>query len=586
MEQVEVMINVEDRAIPVDIRTNGTIADLKKEFDEICHEDDALARRRSKYSPTFSMVYNSEKKEIKRKFIFRGGENVFVGWSPLNLEDITDNVTQSLPEQTVPSQTNAEATTLSATQNDDSGDDLLQFQEDDLSLFGNITVKESLVPPNCNDTTLMYESTDENDDELAREKIDDPNFTPDENEESSTDSDEDSSPNEETIKKRKRRAEYRKPAKKIRKFGKVLTKANALPIFSAALRQKLKNNNVKMSSVLEETRLHLEVEIEDTYLRKFEMNLLTSALIKEYPILADPNSGSKGSKSLRRSIQKSFSSKRYRDNQKENQENPSTSNQPAKKKTNPMRRELPSTSTSTETLTAELQSGMVSDPRRLKWLIDRTYKERSSAFAMTEDKLGMLKLYPHLKNGKMMIYEYLLVIEKNETAIENNSQKFLTLLSSYLSIPQHTVDNSLEILNLIQDQLIPKLLRKQRLRKAITFKDATQVDQRTLEQFNTLQAPCIVATVTTSREGKRVLNTSVLLMHDDVINVIKEPTLFQVMQQLLAPYWLLDVKYPRAYESFLRLLESYLHGELSAGTKKTRAKQEYLALTRDLIGIQ
>ena len=75
-------------------------------------------------------------------------------------------------------------------------------------------------------------------------------------------------------------------------------------------------------------------------------------------------------------------------------------------------------------------------------------------------------------------------------------------------------------------------------------------------------------------------------MHNKVVSILKDTSVSKVLQQLLAPYWIFDIKYPRAYESFLRILEKYLHGEVSAQTKKTRAKQEYVELVRELANFE
>lgn len=49
-----------------------------------------------------------------------------------------------------------------------------------------------------------------------------------------------------------------------------------------------------MNHVLEEIRLHIQQRTGDTYLKRKESDLVCSALVKEYPVLADPDTDGKG----------------------------------------------------------------------------------------------------------------------------------------------------------------------------------------------------------------------------------------------------------------------------------------------------
>lgn len=85
---VEVIVIVETRRVPLDIDPPN-LKGLKQEFDEWCTEDEAMVRRRQVYSPVFSMQAASNTKlEIKRKYIFQGGEVIYVTWSSLQPEVI------------------------------------------------------------------------------------------------------------------------------------------------------------------------------------------------------------------------------------------------------------------------------------------------------------------------------------------------------------------------------------------------------------------------------------------------------------------------------------------------------------------
>ena len=74
----------------MDIEPN-TVKGLKGEFDEYCNEDEALTIRRLKYAPTYSLDYTCGRCEVKRKQVFKGGEMVYVDWTPLNLQVSTEN---------------------------------------------------------------------------------------------------------------------------------------------------------------------------------------------------------------------------------------------------------------------------------------------------------------------------------------------------------------------------------------------------------------------------------------------------------------------------------------------------------------
>ena len=86
MEDIEIIFHIEDRCIPADVSKGSTIVNVIREFEEICQGDEALTLRRLDFAPTFSMIQDGTKREIKRKYIFSGGEEVHVGWSPLKLQ--------------------------------------------------------------------------------------------------------------------------------------------------------------------------------------------------------------------------------------------------------------------------------------------------------------------------------------------------------------------------------------------------------------------------------------------------------------------------------------------------------------------
>lgn len=78
---------VEGRDVALDIEPSD-VKGLKKEFDEWCKDDEAMSRRRLAFAPVFSMMnkVSNKKMEIKRKYLFTGGEEIYVSWTPLQLE--------------------------------------------------------------------------------------------------------------------------------------------------------------------------------------------------------------------------------------------------------------------------------------------------------------------------------------------------------------------------------------------------------------------------------------------------------------------------------------------------------------------
>ncbi|KAJ1526624.1 hypothetical protein ONE63_008210 [Megalurothrips usitatus] len=312
----------------------------------------------------------------------------------------------------------------------------------------------------------------------------------------------------------------RKPQKKIRKLTQVITEKNALPKFSQGLSDDLKLRVVDMNQVLYEIRSHIEQVTGDTYPTRKELALLCSATIKKEGNLAE--------------------------------------------------------------LTTELQ-GIVRDGERRKWLISRTWEGRGLLFQESDDKLDIISKYPHYKDSTMLIFEYQLSQNLSSVDVVSRTQTLLQHLGTTLDVELRTADDQMAVLRLVQKQLIPKKMAKQNIKLSITSKDTTEVDgiAGTLTTHEA-QAPFIVCTLETTRDGKRALATSIVLMQNTMVSSMRKPSVADVLQQLLGAYFIFDLKYPEAYSSFLRLLEKYIHQSLSADTQSRRPRAEYKELIRQL----
>lgn len=99
------------------------------------------------------------------------------------------------------------------------------------------------------------------------------------------------------------------------------------------------------------------------------------------------------------------------------------------------------------------------------------------------------------------------------------------------------------------------------------------------------QAPFLITVVDTNQHGQRVLTKALLIYKQGVISQLDRPTLPQSLIFLLGAYFVLNLEFPLAYDSFLRLLEKQIHGALSENTAKKRAKKEYFNYMKTKFGV-
>lgn len=106
---------------------------------------------------------------------------------------------------------------------------------------------------------------------------------------------------------------------------------------------------------------------------------------------------------------------------------------------------------------------------------------------------------------------------------------------------------------------------------------ATEVygDLEALSSGHAEAAPFVLAVLDTNQQGTRVVSKALLLFKQGVVSQFDRPPVPELLLFLLGSYFVLDIAYPLAYNSFLRLIEKNVHNELSYNTSKTRAKQEY-----------
>ncbi len=77
-------------------------------------------------------------------------------------------------------------------------------------------------------------------------------------------------------------------------------------------------------------------------------------------------------------------------------------------------------------------------------------------------------------------------------------------------------------------------------------------------------APWASIIVGTNKEGDRILKKCFIqILHNNFRSEMTLPSLPDVLIGLLSFYFIFNIQYPAAYESFLRFLEKYVHGKLS-----------------------
>lgn len=96
------------------------------------------------------------------------------------------------------------------------------------------------------------------------------------------------------------------------------------------------------------------------------------------------------------------------------------------------------------------------------------------------------------------------------------------------------------------------------------------------------QAPFLVVVVDSNQQGLRVISKALLLYKSGIISQFDGPIPSDLLLYLLAAYFILDLEYPLAYNSFLRVLEKEILGVLSSGTSQKRPKQEYNNFMRNV----
>ena len=95
---------------------------------------------------------------------------------------------------------------------------------------------------------------------------------------------------------------------------------------------------------------------------------------------------------------------------------------------------------------------------------------------------------------------------------------------------------------------------------------------------HTIHAPCVLVVTKVGEDGSMVTEKSYLKAYDQVINSMELPSGFDVVLQLLAPYFWMRISYPPSYKSITRFLELAIYGALSRETLRQQAHAKYHSL--------
>ena len=98
---------------------------------------------------------------------------------------------------------------------------------------------------------------------------------------------------------------------------------------------------------------------------------------------------------------------------------------------------------------------------------------------------------------------------------------------------------------------------------------------RHIQVSHEAHAPCVLVTKGISLHGQEQLKHSFLKLFNAAHSEIKEPTSCEVVLQIIAAYFVCGVKYPDAYNDWLRFLEKYVHGQLCQKTIRTKPHASY-----------
>jgi len=72
-------------------------------------------------------------------------------------------------------------------------------------------------------------------------------------------------------------------------LGKIITSENALPSFTSTLARELRSGKVNRMKLNREVKDYIMETVETLYLNQKQWHFLCAALIKEYPVLSDPD---------------------------------------------------------------------------------------------------------------------------------------------------------------------------------------------------------------------------------------------------------------------------------------------------------
>ncbi|KAK3933038.1 30S ribosomal protein S24e [Frankliniella fusca] len=225
---------------------------------------------------------------------------------------------------------------------------------------------------------------------------------------------------------------------------------------------------------------------------------------------------------------------------------------------------------------------------RKLFLIRKTLEQRLNFVNTNSSNLleEYLKTHPHYMDGQMMLYEYSLVLKKTSpngvsfSDLQTNTVRFLHKLLQHFKVPDTT-----QALELLQAKLIPVKYQKEHIAlpfSTVHFNEA-HGDRHLLYTNHDVQSPCIVLVIDIKEENKPVLKRSILKMGKGMISTILDPSPSTAILHLMAPYFLFDSAYPKAYESMMRLLEKQVHGFLCAHTSKSKPMKEFVTFMKEFL---
>ncbi|KAK3929727.1 Orotate phosphoribosyltransferase [Frankliniella fusca] len=181
--------------------------------------------------------------------------------------------------------------------------------------------------------------------------------------------------------------------------------------------------------------------------------------------------------------------------------------------------------------------------------------------------------YPHLQSYQILSYEYGLLQKLNNVKMHENMESTMSKLKEHYHLTEDDILTEIHILENVFNDVTPIQYRKIGMTVPLDVKDEEVV--RNQEQTETHSPRIQVLTRFCPNNGKDIPIMSFLLGCGKVLNKCENPGGLEIAVQLLSAYFIMDLKYPNSFKSFLRFLEKTVNGGLCLQTLKQKPHAAY-----------